>query len=269
MRRSSSPILARLCSALVGMIAWWSVTLASSTTRPSGSTSRPWTYSAARPVVGVAADVAGDRLELGDHVAGQVARVGARIGQRLVLLVEALGRAERAARGEPVAVVGLALQRREVVEERRLLLARRLVELGDLAGAGRERRRRSPRPPAPPGSRGWAPGVVAALVAALARGLEGGVDEPVLLGDEGADLLLAPREDRQRRRLHAAERDGAVEARAQADRRGARRVHADDPVGLRARARGGLQQAQLLAVAQAARTPRASPPWSSRTATGA
>ena len=31
-------------SARVGMIAWWSVTLASLTTRPSGSTSSPSTY---------------------------------------------------------------------------------------------------------------------------------------------------------------------------------------------------------------------------------
>ena len=44
-RRSSCR---RRCSALVGMIAWWSVTLASLTTRPSGSTSSPVTYAAAR-----------------------------------------------------------------------------------------------------------------------------------------------------------------------------------------------------------------------------
>ena len=48
-RLSSSLILSTgWFSALVGMIAWWSVTLASLTTRPSGSTSSPVTYSAAR-----------------------------------------------------------------------------------------------------------------------------------------------------------------------------------------------------------------------------
>src|SRR3954466_16297528 len=54
-------------------------------------------------------------------------------------------------------------------------------------------------------------GVEAALVAARALGLEGGVDQPVLLGLEGADLLLAARDDGQRGRLHTPERDGAVE----------------------------------------------------------
>ena len=45
MRRSSSFILSTgWRSARVGMIAWWSVTLASLTTRPSGSTSSPRTY---------------------------------------------------------------------------------------------------------------------------------------------------------------------------------------------------------------------------------
>ena len=36
-----------------------------------------------------------DRLDLLDHVARQIARVGARIGQRLVLLVQALRRCQR------------------------------------------------------------------------------------------------------------------------------------------------------------------------------
>ena len=65
---------------------------------------------------------------------GDVARVRARIGQRLVLLVQALGGGQRAARREPEAAVGVALQRGQVVEQRRALLALALVELGDLAG---------------------------------------------------------------------------------------------------------------------------------------
>ena len=48
MRRSSGFIFSTgWRSARVGMIAWWSVTLASLTTRPSGSTSSPSTYLAA------------------------------------------------------------------------------------------------------------------------------------------------------------------------------------------------------------------------------
>ena len=190
------------------------------------------------------ADVAGDRLELGDHVARQVARARTRIREHLVLLVAALRGRERAARGEAEAAVGLALQRREVVEQRRALLALLRLELRDLADLAAHGRDdgvgglggRQPRLRAV---------VVAALVDALAGRGEDGVDEPVRLGHERADLLLAAREDRERRRLHAAERHRAVKRRAQADRRGARRVHADDPVGLRARAGRGLQRREL------------------------
>src|SRR5207248_3004114 len=88
------------------------------------------------------------------------------------------------------------------------------------------------------GDAGLVGGVVAAAVGALGVGGEGGVDEPVGLGLKGADLLLAPGEDGERGRLHAPERDGAVEGAAQPDGGGARGVHADDPVGLGARARG-------------------------------
>ncbi len=51
--------------------------------------------------------------------------------------------------------------------------------------------------------------------------------------------------DRQRGRLHAPQRDGPVEAAAQPDGGGAGRVHADDPVGLRARAGGLLEALEL------------------------
>ena len=197
----------------------------------------------------VAPDALGRRLDVGDHVRRQVARARARIGERLVLLVEALRSRERAARREAVARVGVALQRREVVEHRRALGAPRLVQLGDLAALaanGLDDRLRllgrlDPRLRA---------GVEAALVTPLVVGRELRVDQPVLLGDERADLLLAPRQDRQRRRLHAAQRDRAVEARAQPDRRRARRVHADQPVGLRARPRRLLERRELAAVAQ-------------------
>ena len=98
-------------------------------------------------VLAVGADARGRRLDLADHVGREEARVRARVGERLVLLVEALGRGERAAGREAVAVVGLALERGQVVEERRALLLRRRLELGDLRRPGPGRRRRSHRPP--------------------------------------------------------------------------------------------------------------------------
>ena len=96
--------------------------------------------------------------------------------------------------------------------------------------------------------------MVAALVVAvgrLGRGVEARVDDPVGLRHEVADLLLALCQDRQRRRLDATERYGTVERGAQPDRGRARRVHADDPVGLRAGPGGRLERGQLAPVAQA------------------
>ena len=92
--------------------------------------------------------------------------------------------------------------------------------------------------------------MVAAFVLAAAIGLELGVNEPVGLGDEGADLFLASRQDRQRRGLDATERNGAVKRRAQADCRRAGGVHSDDPVGFGARAGGLLEQRELTCRAQ-------------------
>ena len=167
-------------------------------------------------VLAAAADDRGDRLDLGDHVARQVARAGARIRERLVLLVEALRGAERAPRGEAEAAVRVALQRGEVVEQRRALSARRLLELGDDAGGvahGRDDRRgllgaaRRAAPCRSPRRSRRARGSGPRTRARPRLGLERGVDDPVRLGSEGADLLLAAGEDRERRRLHAAERD--------------------------------------------------------------
>src|SRR6185312_13823648 len=145
------------------------------------------------------------RLDLRDHVARQVARARPRIREDLVLLVAALRGRERAARGEPVARVGLALEGGEVEQQRRALGPLGLLELRDLAAPathGRDDRlglggALEPR---------LGTGVEATRVAALVVGGELRVDEPVLLGLEGADLLLAPGEDRERRRLDAPQR---------------------------------------------------------------
>ena len=116
------------------MIAWWSVTFASLTTRPSGSVSRPGHVGGGARVLALLADQLGGRLDLAGHVAGQEAGARARIGERLVLLVEPLGGGERAPGREAEARVGLALERGEVVQERRALLLGRLLQLGDRAG---------------------------------------------------------------------------------------------------------------------------------------
>ncbi len=140
----------------------------------------------------------------------------------------------------------MALERGEVVEELRLLALLLLLEARDLAGlaldVGDDRRCLVLLDPLA--------AEVAAVVGAVAARLERGLDEPVRLGDECADLLLAARDERERRRLHAAERDRAAERRPQADRRGARGVHPDEPVGLGAGARGRLEQLHLGARAQ-------------------
>src|SRR5207248_8576084 len=77
------------------------------------------------------------RLELRDEVAREEARRGSRVGDRLLALVERLCGLERAARGEAEAAVRVALERGEVVEERRalgLLLALDRVDDAVLAG---------------------------------------------------------------------------------------------------------------------------------------
>src|SRR5207253_9714032 len=145
-------------------------------------------------VGGVAADQPGDRLDLGDLVARQEARAGARIGDRLVLLVEALRGPQRPPRGKPEEGVRVALQRGEVVEELRPLALLLLLEARDLAGLvaallddSRGELLRDPLA-----------AEVSPAVGALPVRLELRLTEPVRLWHERADLLLAPRDQRRR-----------------------------------------------------------------------
>src|SRR5205823_12204422 len=173
----------------------------------------------------------GDALQLRHHVAGEVTGVGAWVGQRLLVLVERLRRTQRALCGEAEAAVRVALERGEVVEERRalgLLLALDRVDDAVLAGHALDD---------PVRARGLLdPRLVAFEPKTFVGRLERGADEPVRLGDERLDLALALDDHRERRRLDAPERDDAAHPRAAADRRRARRIHADEPVGLGARA---------------------------------
>ena len=195
-------------------------------------------------VLGQRSDERDGRADLLDQLARQVARARARIGDRLPLLVELLRRAERPARREAEERVRVPLEGGEVVEELGLLALLLLLQLRDLAvaaGAGLDDCLRIRL------GRQALAAEVAAAIEPLSGRRERTFDEPVRLGLERSDLLLAPRHERERGRLHSAERDGAVERRAQTDRRRARRVHADEPVSLGAGARRRLERLHLLA----------------------
>src|SRR5205823_9929161 len=119
---------------------------------------------------------------------------------------------------------GLALQRRQVVEHRGFLALLALLELDDrsrpaLAG-GNDRERlllagdaRSAGRPIGAAGAVKAPCVGALgarrILVELAERGEGRVDEPIRLGLERPDLLLASRHYRERGRLHPPEPDRA------------------------------------------------------------
>ena len=195
-----------------------------------------------------------------DHrqvVLGQVARVGPRVGQHLVLLVQRLRDRQRGLGAEAEAAVGLALQRRQVVQ-RRAALAAGLGLLGDggrLAAAGAGDGLGAGGVPQAVGALLGVIGVLLPLgvepLAFVQAGLrvETGAQFPVVARHVLADLLLALDHDRQRGRLHAAhggEEEAAVAA--VEGRHRARAVDAHQPVGLAAAARG-VGQAQHLRVA--------------------
>ena len=197
---------------------------------------------------GGGAHASGDRLELGDHVAGQVARVGTRVGQHLVLVVQRLRGRQGPRRREPEAPVGLALQGRQVVEEGGLLGLRLGLEGLDDGGLvvdglddriGRCGCRQA-------GGRALVPH---ADVPGAGRRRERRGDLPVVLGDERLDRQVAIGDQRKRRCLDAAERQHLA-GRAGFGRRGAGGVHADQPVGLAACPCGLFEGDHLLVIAQ-------------------
>lgn len=200
------------------------------------------------------------RLLHGRHVVfRQVARIGTRISQHLVLFVQRLGQAQGVLGREAEARVGLALQAGQV-EQRRRHRRGRLGFLGDdalLAAASHGDRVGG----------GLAPQALGALlrigVVLLELGVEPaafvdagrahelGAHFPEVACDEFLDLLFALDHDRQRRRLHAAH-GGQVEAALFRVERGHRAgaVDADQPVRFRAAARGVGQRQHFLVGAQ-------------------
>jgi hypothetical protein len=197
-------------------------------------------------------------LDRADVVLGQVAAVGPRVGQGLVLFVQRLGDAQRVLGTEAEAAVGLTLQRGEVVEHRtgfglglaflfdRAVLAQALIAQGigpglvpDALGAGV-----------------FVVGLLEFLVepaAPVAAGdaLEFTLDFPVVARAEGADAAFALDHDGQRRRLHAAHRCLVEAAFLRVEGgHGTRAVDADQPVRFRAAARGIGQRQHFLVGAQ-------------------
>ena len=164
---------------------------------------------------------------------GQIAAVGARIGEQLVLFVERLRDFERLGGGQAEQPVGLALKGGQVVELGRGLRPAGALVFGHHALL-------------PPHARGDLLRLIAIIAAQLLRlGVEPqpgviaevGADLPVIARREGADLAVARHEQRQGGGLHAADGEQHVVP----ERIGARGVHADDPVGLAAAARARVQ----------------------------
>ena len=167
-------------------------------------------------------------LRPSDHVLREVAAGGARVGDELSLLVERLGGAQRALRGETVAGVGVALQLGQVVEERRLLRRRLLLRLADGSRPAAHLLRYTVR--------GLLLGEAVLFVlepdavvgAPFAR--EAGVDGPELLGLEVLYLPLAVDQELQGRGLDAADgEDVATGVRSGPSRRGSRSCPRSNP----------------------------------------
>ena len=174
--------------------------------------------------------------------AGEMARRGAWVGDER-LFVQGLREGEGMRCGEGVARVGGLLQCGEVVEQWRPFSPCLLLDLHDRAPAalhlGGDGVGLSPdREPA-------ALRVAPESVVRARAGLEGGDDLIILDGHKGGDLLVTRDNEGERRRLHAPQGIDAIGAgTAGADCLRARRVQADEPVGLLPTA-GGIAQAAI------------------------
>ena len=168
------------------------------------------------------------------HVVGQVAAVGARIGDELAFLIEALRGFERALRRKAQLAAGLTLQSGQV------------VELGGELALFLGLHARHPRGFAPhlvrDGARSRLTGDALSF---LARGIkphaliipEIRLYGPVRLGNKAIDLQPAGDQHGQRGRLHPAH----GKQRPVAQRKRAAGVHAHQPVGLGTAARALVQ----------------------------
>ena len=199
------------------------------------------------------------RLHGADVVLRQRARIRARVGERLVFLIERLREGQGRAGGEPEAAVGLALQRRQVVEQRGAL-CRGLRLLGHLAGLAGTFRGDRVRLRLVPQALGAGVGVVLGLRPPLVEpasrilagaGAERAEDFPIAARPERTDLLLPLDHDGERRRLHAADGRQLKPAGLRVERRHRpRAVDPDEPIGLGAADGGVSERAHLRVGAQ-------------------
>ncbi len=195
-------------------------------------------------------------------VLGQRARVRTRVGQHLVLFVQALRQRQRRLGRKAKAPIGLALQTGQVVQQAAGLGAG-LGFLRHLAAAPLHGGRDGTGARLLPQALG-ARLRVGAVALRLAEGWvepapgvgpggsgKGGVYLPVVTRLEAPDLLFALDDDGQRRCLHPPHRGEEKTAIARIERRhGARAVDADQPVRFGAAARGISQRPHLLVAAQ-------------------
>ncbi len=199
------------------------------------------------------------RLHRVEIILGQRARVRARVGEDLVLLVQRLGERERGSRREAEAAVGLALQRGEVVEHRGDA-GRRFRFLGDLARLAGALRDERDRPGLFPEALGARVGILVLLAEGLvepaagvfaAAAPERALHLPIVARLEHADLFLALDQDGERGRLHPSHRRELEAAGLRVERgHGPRSIDADQPVRFRAAHRGVGERAHLLVRAQ-------------------
>ena len=201
----------------------------------------------------------------GDVVLWQRARIGTRVGQHFVAVVQRLRHRQRVARRQAEAAIDFALQAGEVKQQGRRLGGRPGL-FGDdagLAAAGRDDAAGGLLMPDALGARVFAQIFVCVLArlfeprvepaAGILTGLdaEAGMHFPVVTRFERADFGLALDQHCQRRGLHPAH-GGQVKAAffAVESGHGTGAIDADQPVGFRAAARGIGQRQHVLVIAQ-------------------
>jgi hypothetical protein len=170
--------------------------------------------------------------ELLFHVAGQVARVGARVGDQLGL-VEGLGCLEGGVGRQAVPPVHVPLQLRQVVELRRQLTLLLAIDGPDHEGVALH----------PVEDRAGGLLLRKPVPGGLERDLAVERQEfPERLGLERTDLIVAPDDHRQHRGLHPTDTPEEASGVPVADGVVAGRVEPHDPVGLAAAAGCGVER---------------------------
>ncbi len=198
-----------------------------------------------------------------DIILGQGARIGSRIGEDLVMLVEPLRDLQRPLGRKTQASVRFLLQRGQIIEQRRKL-RRGFLFFGNVTGfavAFFFQRPRFRLGPEPLGLRVEILVVLGKILLEPAArigarlGAKNGVDFPVALRHETLNFLVALDHDGERRRLHAAHRRELKTAVARIERRQRPRpVDPHQPVALRPADRRARQRFQFRAGPQVGET---------------